>query len=410
MTQQISDKENLLGSESPPSALPTINEQLRVEISVNFIFDLHFTHKVFDTANLTLANIVGQVLEEKNTKMMFIIDQGVWDNQPNLQEHIFRYCELHLLSSPIKLISLPGGEEAKTQQQVNILHHEMLNLNLDRQSLIVAIGGGAVLDAVGFAATTFHRGIRLIRIPTTVLAQNDAGIGVKNGINAYNLKNLIGCFSPPYAVINDSAWLSSLSDRVYRSGFSEAVKVALIRDGDFYQWLCSNSDKLVSRNNEACQYLVQRCAELHLHQISCGGDPFEKGSSRPLDYGHWCAHKLEPLSNYDISHGEAVAIGIVLDALYAHAIGILSLSDKDNLISLIKSLGFSLWHPALSAESPQGKNLLLEGLEEFRQHLGGKLCITLLTGLGTAVEVDEIKNDIMLQCAEKLQKIANSIT
>jgi len=389
-------------------SIPLEENQLRVEISVDFAFDLTFTSNVFDTRNLTLLQSIEKIGDYKNSKVIFVVDQGVLDNHSKLQEQIFRYCEFHQLSFPGKLISLPGGEQAKTQQQVDILQQEMLRLRLDRQSFIVAIGGGAVLDSVGYASTTFHRGVRLIRMPTTVLAQNDAGIGVKNGINAYNLKNLIGCFCPPYAVINDSAWLSSLSDRDFRSGFSEAVKVALIRDGEFYLWLSSNTDKLISRNNEACQYLIKRCAELHLQQISCGGDPFEKGSARPLDYGHWAAHKLEPLSNYDLSHGEAVAIGIVIDALYAYEIGILSLRNVNNIIAVIKSLGFSLWHPALSTESPLGENLLLNGLEDFRQHLGGKLCITLLTGLGTAVEVDEINTSLMMRAVQKLQKIATS--
>ena len=410
MASKIIDQSSLLESELLRVTIPAQEKHLRVAISVDFAFDLHFTRDAFNTDNVILAQSIEKSTDYKHTKVMFAIDQGVLDNHPQLQERIFRYCEFHHLSLPGKLISLPGGEQAKTQQQVERIQQEMLHLKLDRQSFIVAIGGGAVLDSVGFASTTFHRGIRIIRMPTTVLAQNDAGIGVKNGINAYNLKNLIGCFSPPSSIINDSAWLSSLSDRDYRSGFSEAVKVALIRDSNFYQWLYASTDKLVSRDDEACQYLIKRCAELHLHQISCGGDPFEKGSTRPLDYGHWAAHKLEALSNYDLSHGEAVAIGIVLDALYAHEIGLLSLKNVNSIITLMKSLSFSLWHPALSAESSQGENLLLNGLEEFRQHLGGKLCITLLTGLGTAVEVDEIKTSLMMRAVQKLQQIAISTT
>lgn len=405
MVSKIIDQSTLLEFQSSPITIHLTKKQSRVEVSIDFSFDLHFTHSLLNPENTVLAETVKRVCEDGILKIMFVVDQGVLDNHRDLQDQIFRYCEKHQLSLAGELIPLPGGEDAKTKQQVELLYQEMLNLNLDRHSFIVAIGGGAVLDSVGYAATTFHRGVRLIRVPTTVLAQNDAGIGVKNGINAYGHKNLIGCFAPPLAIINDSAWLTSLSDRHYRSGFAEAIKVALIRDCDFYQWLCSNADNLISRDDEACGYLIKRCAELHLKQITGGGDPFEKGSARPLDYGHWSAHKLESLSNYDLSHGEAVAIGMVLDAVYAHEAGILSQSDLENLINLIKSLGFSVWHPALLAVSHQGNNLLLEGLEEFRQHLGGRLCITLLTGLGMAIEVDEINNVLMLKSIHKLQQL-----
>ncbi len=408
MASKILESSLLLENLSPSSTSSLRKEQLKVELSVDFTFNLHFTRNVFDPANRTLMNTVRQVHEEKNTKMMFVVDLGVMDSYSDLQEQILGYCRIHHLPLPGKIITIPGGEEAKTERRVAQLHDKMLDLKLDRHSFIVAIGGGAVLDSVGYAATTFHRGVRLIRMPTTVLSQNDAGIGVKNGINVSNTKNLLGCFAPPFAVINDSAWLTSLSDRDYRSGFAEAVKVGLIRDGEYYQWLCSNTDKLIARDHDACHYLIKRCAELHLNQISCGGDPFERGNARPLDYGHWSAHKLESLSNYDLSHGESVAIGIALDGVYAFEAGLFSSADITSIIRLLKALGFILWHPALTAVSAQGKNLLLKGLEEFRQHLGGRLCITLLTGLGTAIEVDVIDADIMLKAIGKLQHLSNS--
>lgn len=384
------------------------HKQINVKVSLDFSYAVYFTHRVFDPKNLTMLHVVEGLLEHESGKMLFVVDQEILNHHKNLQDEIVQYCQNHRLPSPEKLIHLAGGEASKTQDYVDQLHQEMLNANLDRHSFVIAIGGGAMLDAVGYASTVFHRGMQLIRMPTTVLAQNDAGVGVKNGINAHGFKNLIGCFAPPFAVINDDYWLSSLSDRDYRSGFSEAVKVALIRDGEFYQWLRANADRLVSRDREAGQYLIKRCAELHLHQISLGGDPFEKGSARPLDYGHWCAHKLESLSKHAVSHGEAVAIGLVLDAIYAQKIGLLPQADLENIASLLKALGFSLYHPALVEVSSTGENLLLDGLEEFRQHLGGQLCITLLTGLGTAIEVHEIDSSVMLLAVQKLQELSSN--
>ena len=381
---------------------------VEVKISIDSTYSLHFTYQMFDPENHVLANMIQSDHKKYKEKIMFIVDQGIVDHFPDLQQQIMQYCKTHQLNEPSGLTVLPGGEEAKSQQQIERLHQEMLDLQLDRHSYVVAIGGGAVIDSAGYAATTFHRGIPLIRVPTTVLAQNDAGIGVKNGINAFGIKNILGCFSTPCSVINDNEWLTTLPDRDYRSGFAEAVKVALIRDGEFYQWLYDNAQKLSSRNQEACIYLIKRCAELHLNQIQHGGDPFEKGSARPLDYGHWSAHKIESLSNYELSHGEAVAIGMALDAVYALETGLLSESDTMSICRLLQALGFKLYHPALSAVSAQGHSRLLEGLEEFRQHLGGKLCITLLTGLGNDIEVNTIDTNIMLKAVQMLQQLSGS--
>jgi 3-dehydroquinate synthase len=301
---------------------------------------------------------------------------------------------------------LPGGEAAKTKEHIEALHRHMLEQELDRHSYVIAIGGGAALDAAGYAAATFHRGIRNIRLPTTVLAQNDAGIGVKSGINAYGIKNLIGSFTVPYAVINDSAFLTTLPDRVFRSGFAEAVKVSLIRDGEFFNWIEANMSLLNRRDVEATQYLIRRCAELHLRQICHGGDPFETGNARPLDYGHWSAHKLESLSRHELLHGEAVAIGMALDALYAVETGLLKRTEADRIIALLRQLGFGLWHPSLIAAKAGDEDTLLTGLEEFRQHLGGELCITLLTAIGHAIEVNTVDTSAMLAARNKLHACA----
>ena len=163
---------------------------------------------------------------------------------------------------------------------------------------LIAIGGGALLDVAGFAAAMAHRGVRLIRVPTTVLSQDDSAIGVKNGINAFDKKNYLGTFAAPFAVINDSRFLPTLSDRDWRSGISEAIKVALIRDAAFFDFIEANAVKLHDRDLPVMEQLVHRSAELHYDHITTNGDPYEQGSSRPLDYGHWAAHKLEPVTDY----------------------------------------------------------------------------------------------------------------
>ncbi|MFA6944911.1 MAG: 3-dehydroquinate synthase, partial [Pedobacter sp.] len=272
-------------------------------------------------------------------------------------------------------------------------------------SYIAAIGGGSVLDLVGYAAAVSHRGIRHIRIPTTVLSQNDSGIGVKNGINYFGKKNFLGTFAPPIAVFNDDLYLRTLNDRHWRSGISEAVKVALIKDPDFFTWIETNAAALVLRDAETMNYLIRRCAELHMKHIA-GADPFETGSSRPLDFGHWSAHKLEQLSNFEVLHGEAVALGMALDTVYSNLSGHLSNEESIRIVNLLIRLGFEISHPLM--EVSENNSAILAGLEEFREHLGGELTIMLLECIGKGIEVHEIDHQILIQAALVLKDLQKS--
>lgn len=383
-------------------------DEIRPAFNIDFSYPVCFTRRVFAPQNPTLADMLTrrQGAGQAPVRVFFIVDGGVSAANPDLKRAVGDYCRAHNLDWNGDLLELPGGEAAKTQENIGIMHRRMLADRLDRQSYVVAIGGGAVLDAAGYAAATFHRGVRLIRMPTTVLAQNDAGIGVKNGINSEGIKNLLGCFTVPYAVINDRQFLMTLPKRDFRAGFAEAVKVALIRDAGFFHWMCANAELLNQRDEQATEYLIKRCAELHLNQICHGGDPFETGNARPLDYGHWSAHKLESLSNHQLSHGEAVAIGMALDTLYAVEAGLLERGKAERIIGLLRQFDFDLWHSSLLSETADGGNALLAGLEEFRQHLGGRLCITLLTDIGQTVEVNTVDIDLMLAARNKLHDCA----
>jgi 3-dehydroquinate synthase len=297
-----------------------------------------------------------------------------------------------------------GGERVKNSYfHVSEIQSPIDRYHIDRHSYIIAVGGGALLDMVGLAAATAHRGVRHIRIPTTTLSQADSGVGVKNGINAFGKKNFVGTFAPPYAVINDYSWIHGLSDRDRRGGFAEAVKVALIRDANFFHELEQSVDALASFESEAMERLIYRCAELHMNHIANSGDPFEFGSARPLDFGHWAAHKLEQLSSYSIRHGEAVAIGICLDVIYAGLIGMLRQETVSRVLSLMERLGFELYSNELHYTSSDGSLTVLNGLEEFREHLGGQLTITLLEGIGKGVEVHEVNLPKMTQAMNMLR-------
>jgi len=264
---------------------------------------------------------------------------------------------------------------------------------------VIVIGGGAVIDVAGYAASVAHRGVKLIRIPTTVLSQNDAAIGVKNGINAYSKKNFIGTFAPPYAILNDRNFLTSLRQRDWIAGVAEAIKVALIKDEFFFNTIKENAIKLKERDMDAMLKTIYRCAEMHMEHIAKGGDPFESGSSRPLDFGHWSAHKLEQMSNYSLRHGEAVAKGIALDLTYSQLVGFISVEILDEILEVMADIGFDLSIPVSGGAEMQE---LLKGIQEFREHLGGELTITLINGIGQKIDVHEIDMELMKNAVNSL--------
>lgn len=374
-------------------------------LSLELDYPVVFTHGALRVENPALHRAIGRVELERRHRVFAVIDDGVAAGWPALADELAAYARGHharleLVAEPMRV---PGGEAIKNDPAVvHRLHEAFFRARLDRHCVVLVVGGGAVLDAVGYAAAVTHRGLRVVRMPSTVLAQNDAGIGVKNGINAFGTKNFLGTFAPPFAVINDAELLRTLPARDRRAGAAEAVKVALIRDPIFLAWLERHAAALAAGEPEATATMIRRCAELHLHHIRSGGDPFETGSARPLDFGHWSAHKLEVLSEHELRHGEAVAIGMALDCLYARATGRLSTAALERVLRLLHDLRLPQWHPALERRGAEGRLVVLDGLEEFREHLGGTLTLTMLEDIGVGVEVHEIDRERMTTCIEAL--------
>jgi len=361
--------------------------------SVEFEYPVAFVRGAFGLDEQTLAWAVTRKEPARRHPVFVVLDGGLAEARPGLADSMRAYLARHAarLEQRGEPFVLPGGEQAKNDPAlIERLHAELARAHLDRQATVLVVGGGAVLDAAGYAAATAHRGIRCVRVPSTVLAQCDGGVGVKNGINGFSAKNFSGTFAPPWAVIDDFELLTTLPLRDARAGMAEAVKVALIRDPDLFTWLEANADALSRAELEPLATLIRRCAALHLAHIAKGGDPFEAGSARPLDYGHWSAHKLEIMSGYELRHGEAVAIGMLLDARYAERRGMLPASELERLSALIARLGLPLYHPAL-AERRGDKLAVLAGLEDFREHLGGALSVTLLERIGRGREVSDIE-------------------
>jgi 3-dehydroquinate synthase len=362
-----------------------------------------FTESIFDPNNHTLRDVLGVGRE---SKALVVVDEALAAALPGLCGSISRYFTIH--GPPLRLVCppvvRPGGEQAKSSWgNVSELHRAVDMYHLDRHSYILAVGGGALLDLVGLAAATAHRGVRHVRIPTTTLSQCDSGVGVKNGINAFGKKNFVGTFAPPFAVLNDFRLLASLPSREKRSGYAEAVKVACIRDGAYFAALERDAASLRRFELEAMRRLVRRCAELHVEHIAGSGDPFEFGSARPLDFGHWSAHKLEQLSEFKLGHGSAVAIGIALDVVYSRRMGYLDGQSTERILRLLEDLGFELFAPELLQAGVRHQLVVLAGLEEFREHLGGDLALTLLRGIGQGFEVHELNLTRMVESIHELQ-------
>ena len=367
-------------------------------VAISFQHRVYFTKNVFGLSNALLKDVLagerGQV-----PKALVVIDESLHLAQSALAPQIESWFKAHaaevLLVCPP--IVLEGGERVKNSYfHVSEIQSHIDRHHIDRHSYLIGVGGGALLDLVGLAAATAHRGVRHVRVPSTTLSQADSGVGVKNGINAFAKKNFIGAFAVPWAVVNDFEMLASLSPRDKRGGYVEAVKVALIRDVEFFESLEEDAAKLREFDPPAMHRLIHRCAELHVNHIATGGDPFEHGSARPLDFGHWAAHKLEQLSEYKLRHGEAVAIGIALDVVYSRRMGLLAPKAADRILKLLEDLGFDLYTNELLHVDSDGALVVLKGLEEFREHLGGRLTITLLNGIGRGLEVHEMHSSTVV--------------
>ena len=347
------------------------------------------------------SSVDGDTDPSDGVKVQIWIDDAVTKSNETFVESLTQWVKsednLQLTRQP-EIIT--GGETCKNDSSyVQRILAAINDDQLDRRSYIVVVGGGAVLDVVGYAAAVAHRGIRLIRFPSTTLAQADSGVGVKNAINEFGKKNWKGTFAVPWAVVNDYSLLTSLSDSTFASGFAEAVKVALLKSRESFEFLCQNAKAIRARDGKIASQAIRDSAAHHLRHITDGGDPFELMEARPLDFGHWLAHKIEAVSGYTVSHGDAVSIGLSVDVFYSVKKLGLDPATADRVIDCLRRLGLPVWHQILDSHLSE----LLSGLEEFRQHLGGRLTVTMLEDVGRPVNVHEIDNEAMAKAIDRLR-------
>jgi 3-dehydroquinate synthase len=386
-------------------------ESLSLEVSrqafgVHFKYPVYFTRNIFEADNPLLESIIGRPEDDHCHKAIIYIDSTVAEMHPVICEKIERYF---LTRNHLELVCQPCLIEntriCKTRWEVvGDIMATVSRYHMDRQSFIVAIGGGSLLDVVGFAGSIIHRGMRMIRVPTTTLAQADAGIGIKNGMDIFNAKNFAGTFAPPFAVVNDFAFLSTLNTDDWIGGVAEAFKVAVIKDIAFFDFLCEHAQKLKDRDPAIMEKVIRRSAEIHLEHIRTSGDPFEYSSARPLDFGHWAAHKIEVLSAFAIGHGQAVAVGIAIDSYYAMKKELMTHAQFRTIIDGLVHCGFDIWNEYASKRTAENKLEIIDGLRQFQEHLGGELTVTLPKGIGDKVDVHQVNLKIIEEAVQYLRQ------
>lgn len=370
------------------------------QIPVSFKHRVVFTRDAFCPENHALAEILA---EGGGRRALVVIEENVAAAWPELEEEIRRYFSG--LPAGLRAIGkFPGGERAKADHrlvgEIRALIHEH---GIDRHSYLLAIGGGGFLDAAGYAAATAHRGVRLVRFPTTTLSQDDSGVGVKCGVNGFGKKNWTGAFAVPFAVINDFRFLATQPAESARAGLIEAVKVAAVKDPEFFRWIERNVGRLAALEPEVLETCVEKSALLHAEHIASGGDAFEMGSSRPLDFGHWAAHKLEAMSGCTVPHADAVAAGIALDVIYARRVDIASGAAAERLLVVIAALGLRVWHEELERRDAAGRLEVFSGADDFREHLGGDLTVLMLEDIGRVRDVHELDEAIVGEAIAELK-------
>ncbi|MDA0802237.1 MAG: 3-dehydroquinate synthase [Planctomycetota bacterium] len=379
------------------------------QVHVPFAHRVIFGHRLLEPTGSGETTPAARALREALTLgedrgargLVAFVDDGFAAAWPAFESDMRQWVALHLPGVEVREISLvTGGESCKNDMAVvERVIQSVERHHIDRRSAVMAVGGGAVLDAVGLGAALAHRGVRHIRVATTVLSQDDAAMGVKTGVNRFGKKNFVGAFYPPDAVLCDLAHTQTLSLRLRRAGLSEAVKIFALRDPKWFATMEATANALRDGEPSVMEPVIVQSGLLHLDHIVRGGDPFERLAARPLDFGHWSAHRLESLSSWTVPHGEAVAIGIALDCRYARLAGLMPEAASERVIGLLRALGLPTSHALLNdADS------VLSSLDEFREHLGGELTITLLRGIGDAVDVHSIDATLVRQAIESLQR------
>lgn len=295
-------------------------------------------------------------------------------------------------------VILPDGEQYKTLAVMDEVFTALLGKPHGRDTTLVALGGGVIGDLTGFAAASYQRGVRFIQVPTTLLSQVDSSVGGKTAVNHPAGKNMIGAFYQPASVVIDINCLQTLPPRELASGLAEVIKYGVILDGDFFNWLEQNLDKLLALEPQATAWCIRRCCEIKAAVVAA--DEHEHGQRALLNLGHTFGHAIEAQMGYgNWLHGEAVAAGMVMAARVAERLGQFSATDTQRLVSLLQRAGLPVHGP----ETMPAETYLPHMLRD-KKVLAGELRLVLPLAIGRSEVRSGVAHDIVLAAINDCQK------
>lgn len=288
-------------------------------------------------------------------------------------------------------VAIPDGEEYKTLTTYSKLIDELIEQNLDRSGMLIALGGGVVGDITGFVAASYYRGIPYIQVPTTLLAQVDSAVGGKTAVNHTQGKNLIGAFYQPSAVVIDVNTLNTLPQSIYVEGLAEVIKYGIIADASFFEWLEENVDAVLNRDAAALEFIIQRSCEIKAEVVA--EDEKEQGRRAILNFGHTFGHAIENLSGYgQMLHGEAVSIGMRLAAELSCKMNLAGHDVVQRVRDLLTRYGLPLTFDIVNAQQ------FREALSKDKKVVDGNLRFILAREIGTVEVVDDVPEQLLMEC------------
>lgn len=321
-------------------------------------------------------------------KLMIVTDSNV---APLWLEEVRK----NLAGYEISVCILPAGEENKNMNGILKICEACLSNNLDRRSMILALGGGVVGDMAGFAASMYMRGIRFVQLPTTLLSQSDSSVGGKTGIDFMGTKNILGAFHQPSLVYINVGVLKTLPEREFRSGMGEVIKHGIIRDAEFFEFLSKNSEKIKSLDNGLLIKMAKTNCRIKAEVVM--EDEKEYGLRAILNFGHTIGHAIESAADFTKTHGECVAAGMCASAYISYKRGLISKSIFDEIIDIINKYDFCI---CVNAEEKE----VLRFMKSDKKSVDGKLKFILPDGIGSVIQTNDVGNG---EISEALNFLAN---
>ena len=351
----------------------------------NIVFDTSFDELSSNIKELGFEGRKIAIVTDSNVKPLY--SDNIKDTLKEISDKIFVY-------------EIPAGEENKNLSQINEIYRFLIENHFDRHDLLIALGGGVVGDMTGFTAATYLRGIAYVQIPTTLLSQTDSSIGGKTGVDYEGYKNMVGAFYMPSLVYTNISTLNTLSDRQFASGFAEVMKHGLIKDQNFYTWLIENMYEISDKEPEVLMEMVKHSCEIKKAVVE--KDPTEKGDRALLNFGHTLGHAIEKAKNFELFHGECVALGCVAAAFISWKKELISMEEYYEIRDMFVPFNLPISIEDVDADE------VIKLTKSDKKADSNKVKFVLLKGIGKAFISTDVTDDEMKKALEEIIYIENN--